>query len=103
MVGGRGEMGWILLHDGRRGGFPFCPGVSVTEVGPGDGVRVDSDTKKPDRRAVPHHSKARAWCSDMLGPREPRTRAGDQRVGDCCLDLLRAEGTWFQGCPLNVR
>lgn len=59
-------------------------------------MRVDSDTKKPDRRAVPHHSKARAWCSDMLGPREPGTRAGDQRVGDCCLDLLRAEGTFSQ-------
>lgn len=37
MVGGRG--GWVLLHGGRRGGFPFRPGVSVTEVGPGDGVR----------------------------------------------------------------
>ena len=73
MVGGRGEVGWVLSHDGKRGGFPSHPGVSVTEVGPGGGMRGDGDTEKPDRRAAPQHSKARAWCRDMWGPWEPGT------------------------------
>lgn len=62
------------------GGIPIPPWGKHHRVGLGDGVRGDGGSKKPDRRVPPHHSKARAWCSDLLGPWEPRTRAGDQRV-----------------------
>lgn len=73
MVGGRGEVGWVLLHDGRRGGFPFRLGLSITEVGLGDGVRGGGDSKKPDRRVPlttprPEHGAMTCWVPGSLGP-----------------------------------
>lgn len=79
MAGGRGGVEWVLLHD-EEGDSHSTLRLRVTKVGPGDSVRGAGDTKKPDWRASPLHPHG-ARCHDVLGSREPRTRAWEQTVG----------------------